>query len=77
MEVLRLGVQLELQLLAYATATATWDLSHIFDQCHSSQQRGLLNPVSKARDRTQALMDTRFVSAAPQWEFQKPSGFTL
>ena len=27
MEVPRLGVELELQLLAYTTATATWDLS--------------------------------------------------
>ena len=29
MEVTRLGVKLELQLLAYTTATAMWDLSHI------------------------------------------------
>ena len=29
MEVPRLGVELELQLLAYTTATATQDLSHI------------------------------------------------
>ena len=29
MEVPRLGVKPELQLLAYATATAMWDLSHI------------------------------------------------
>ena len=27
-EVPRLGVELELQLLAYATATAMWDVSH-------------------------------------------------
>ena len=31
MEVPRLGVNLELQLLAYATATAIQDLSHVFD----------------------------------------------
>ena len=31
MEVPRLGVESELQLLAYATATATWDPSHV---CH-------------------------------------------
>ena len=29
MEVPRLGLELELQLLAYPTATATWDLSCI------------------------------------------------
>ena len=29
MEVPRLGVESELQLAAYATATATWDLSHV------------------------------------------------
>ena len=31
MEVLGLGVESELQLLAYTTATATWDLSHVWD----------------------------------------------
>ena len=34
-EVLRIGVELELQLLAYTTATAMPDLSHICDLCHS------------------------------------------
>ena len=36
MEVPRLGVQLELQLLAYTTATATLDPSHICNLHHSS-----------------------------------------
>ena len=36
MEVPRLGVTLELQLLAYATATATLDPSWVFDLCDSS-----------------------------------------
>ena len=36
MEVPRLGVKLELQLPAYTTATATQDLSHVFDLHHSS-----------------------------------------
>ena len=36
MEVTRLGVELELQLLAYATATAMQDLSNVFDLDHSS-----------------------------------------
>ena len=46
MEVSRLGVQSDLQLPAYATATATSDLSHI----HGSQQRWVLSPLSEARD---------------------------
>ena len=37
MEVPRLGVKVELQLLAYATATATEDPSHICGLHHSSQ----------------------------------------
>ena len=37
MEVPRLGVDLELQLLAYTTATATQNLSHISDLRYSSQ----------------------------------------
>ena len=37
MEVPRLGVQSELQPLAYTRATATWDPSCIFDLHHSSQ----------------------------------------
>ena len=56
MEVPRLGVKSELLLLAYATATATWDPSHIFDQHHSSQKCQILNRLSKARDRTHNLM---------------------
>ena len=50
MEVPRLGVELELQLLAYATARAKEDLSHICDLHHSSWQCQILNPLSKARD---------------------------
>ena len=64
MEVPRLGVELELQLPAYTTATATLDPSCICDLYHSLQQHRIL---SEARDRTHILMDTsRFVSAAPQ-----------
>lgn len=58
MEVPRLGVQSELQPLAYATATATPDPSHICDPHHRSQQHQILNPLSKARDPTRVLMDT-------------------
>ena len=56
MQVPRLGAEWELQLLAYATAT--WDPSHVCDLHHSSQQRWILNPLSKARDQTCILMDT-------------------
>ena len=58
MEVLRIGVQSELHLLAYATATATQDPSCICDLHHSSQQHQILNPLSEARDWTHVLMDT-------------------
>ena len=44
--------------LAYATATAMWDLSCICDLHHSSQQQQILNPLSKATDGTHVLMDT-------------------
>ena len=50
MEVPRLGVESELQLQAYTTATATPDLSCVFDLHHSSQQSQILNPLSGARD---------------------------
>ena len=52
MEVPRLGVEWELQLPAYTTATATLDLSSICNPHHSSWQHRILNPLSKARDRT-------------------------
>ena len=63
MEVPRLGVQSELQLPAYTTATATAisDLSHVCNLHHSSRQRQILNPLSEARDRTSILMVTRWV----------------
>ena len=56
MEVPRLGVQLEVQLLAYTTATAVRDPSHIADLRHSSRQRQIPNPLSEARDRTRNLI---------------------
>ena len=55
MEVPQLGVQLELQLPAYATATATEDLSRVCDlhsSRHSSQQWWIPDPLSEARDQT-------------------------
>ena len=43
-------VKLELQLLAYTTATAVPDLSRVCDLYHSSQQCPILKPLSKAGD---------------------------
>ena len=56
MEVPRLGVETELQLQVYTTATAMQDLSHVFDLYQNSWQYWILNPLSKARDRTCNLM---------------------
>ena len=57
-EIPRLGVKSELQLPAFATATATPDLSCIFDIHHRSQQHPILNPLTEPRDRTLILTDT-------------------
>ena len=61
MEVPRLGVQSELQLPAYATATATPDPSWVCDLHHSSGQHQILNPLNEARDGTWVLMDTSWI----------------
>ena len=57
-EILMLGVKLELQPSADAAAMAAQDLSCICDLHHSSRQCQILNPLSEARDRTCILMDT-------------------
>ena len=57
MEVPRLGVESEPKSLAYATATATRDPSHVCDLHHASQQHHILNPLIKTRDQTRVLMD--------------------
>ena len=63
MAVPRWGVESELQLRAYTSATAKWDLSHVCDLHHSSQQRQILNPLSEARDRTRtSWVPVRFVT---------------
>ena len=56
LEVHRLGVELELQPPAYPRATARQDPSHVCDLHQSSRQRQLVNPLSKARDRTRNFM---------------------
>ena len=55
MEVLGLGVELELQLHIYTIATAMPDPRHICNLHLSLQQWWILNPLSKARDQTQFL----------------------
>jgi len=60
-EVPRLGVKSELQPLFYTIATATPDPSCICDLHHSSWQRWIFNPLSKARDRTRNLMVSSWI----------------
>ena len=59
MEVPGPGVESELQLQTYATATL--DPSHICDLYHSLLQCQILNPLSEARDQTCVLLDTSWV----------------
>ena len=58
MEAPWLGVESELQLPAYATATATWNLSYICKLHHSSQKCQIPNPLSEARGQPCVLTDT-------------------
>ena len=69
MEVPRLGVQSELQLSAYTTATATQDLSRICNLHLSSRQCQNINPLNKARDGTLNLtVPSQIVSDVPRRE---------
>ena len=61
MEIPRLGVELELQWLAYTTAIAARDMGLICDLPCSSWQCQIPNPLSKGRDPTHILMDTSCV----------------
>ena len=56
-EVPRLGVELELQVPGYTTATATLGPRRICDLCCSLQQCHILYSLSKARDQTCILTD--------------------
>ena len=70
MEFPRLGVESELQLLAYTTATAMPDLSPIFDLRHSSQPSWLFNALSEARDQTpSSRILVGFITVEPQQKF--------
>ena len=57
MEVPRLRVESDLWQPAYTTATVMQDLSHVCNLPHSSQQLGILNQESRARDQTQVFTD--------------------
>ena len=61
MEVPRLEVKSELQLLACSTAIAMQDPSHIIDLHHSPWQRRILNPLTKARIEPVIFTDTSWV----------------
>ena len=61
LEVPRLEVESELQLLAYATTRAMWDPCCICDLHHSLQQHQILNLLSEARYQTHILMDTNWI----------------
>ena len=69
MEVPRLGVELELQLLVYTTATAMQDPHRVCDLHHSSQQRRIPNPLSRPGiEPASSWILVRFISAEPQRE---------
>ena len=69
MEVPMLGVDSELQLPAYTTATATWDPNHICDLATACSNTWILNPLSEVRDQAYILTEiVRFESAEPQQE---------
>ena len=76
MEVPKLAVESELQVLAYTTATVTQDLSYICYLYHSSWQSQILNPLSEARDKTHKtciLMNTSWIGF--HWATMEPPYF--
>ena len=77
MEVPRLEVKSELLLLAYTTATAMPDPSHICDPHYSSGQHQILNPLSEARDQDCVLVDANWASLTtePLRELQKHNSY--
>ena len=69
MGVLRLGVKSELELLAYTTATATQDPSHICGLHNSSWQHwSLTHWVRPGIEPTSSWILVRFIIVEPQWE---------
>ena len=69
MEGPRLGVQSELQLWVYTTATATWDPSRVCDLPHSSWQHRILHPLrGPGIQPASSWFLVRFVTAEPLQE---------
>jgi len=58
MEILRLGVESELQLPVYAATIATLDPRGICNLHHSLWQPWILNPLIEARDGVSILTET-------------------
>ena len=68
-EIPKLGVKSELQLLAYTTATEMQDLSCVCHVHHSSWQRQILNPLSRTGiEPASSWVLIRFITAVLQWE---------
>ena len=66
MEVSRLGVESELQLSAYTTATAMPDPSRVWDLHHSLWQCQILNPLIEAGiELTASWILVELISAEP------------
>ena len=82
MEVLRLEVQSELQLPDNPTATATQDLSHVYNLHHSSQQRQIFNPLIEALEIisgwpvTDSNLQATFHPRVARFQHQLPSQFS-
>ena len=76
MDISRLGIKSELQVPAYTTAIATWDLSWVCNLCHSLRQHWIPNPLSETWDWTSILMDTSQIlflcttTGTPQFSFK-------
>ena len=65
----KLGVELELQLPAYTTVTATRDPSHLWDPHHRPGQHRILTHWARfGIEPATSLLLVRFISAGPQGE---------
>ena len=77
MEVPRLGVKSGLQLLAYTTARAMQDPSHVCHLHHSSQQCQILNHwVRPGIKPTSSWILVRFVTSETGWELSEVKYYT-
>ena len=76
MEVPRLGVKSELQLLAFATATARSDPSQdCVGHTEACGKARSFNPLSKARDQIHILMDTSQVLSPLSHSGNSPNNY--